>query len=352
MNPLTFYKYLPFYLRKKFEEKYIIIESDDWGLERALNSDSIEWTKKKFGQDKFSRWTFDSLESSEDLNEMFDLLEGYKNKFESPPIITANFITHNVDYTKPNELSFLPISKGFNKESEDVRGLYESGIKNKYIFPQLHGYCHYNLSELKNYFVTEEGKETFNNNFLLARSTIKGNLSFLHGELSSSNSEDGNIGEASEEFKKLFGFYSKTVIPPTYIFDSEYITVIKENNITLVQSSNRLIKSNKKKYYFPHFHKRKGLFWSVRNARLDTHPDYGFYHEQCIRSIDTAFKYNSPAVIDFHRVNFAGKYSPDSRQRTMKELKLLFNEIYKKWPEAKFIHTQKLNDILWQQVVI
>lgn len=351
MNPVNFYNYLPFFLRKKFKEKYIIIESDDWGLERALRSESVNKLKKKYGENKLSRWTLDSLETSEDLNELYDLLENYKNKFENHPVITANFITHNINYSDNENLNFIPISKGFNIESEDVRNLYKTGIKNNYIFPQLHGYSHYNLSELGKYFYTEEGKEAFVNKFLTGKSTIRGNFSFLQGEMSEENSETVKFKNASEEFNNLFGFYSKTFIPPTFIIDFKFIKLLKENNISLVQSSNRLIDSGKRRYKFPYFQKRKGLYWSVRNARLDPHPDYNFNHEQCLISIEKSFENKSPAVIDFHRVNFAGRYNPEYRSRTMSELKLLFNNIYDKWPEVKFINTQKLNDILWQQKI-
>ncbi len=352
MNPLNFYKYTPFFLRKKFKEKFILIESDDWGLERALTEGSVEWMKKKYGKKQFSRWTLDSLETSDDLNELYDLLENFKNKFEHPPVITTNFITHNIDYSVKNKIDFIPLSSGFNKESEDVRDLYKKGIENNYIFPQLHGYSHYNLSAVKDYFFTDEGKESFENKFLFAKSTMRGNLSFLHGEFSRENSESNRIILAAEEFKKQFGFYSKSLIPPTYILDKQVLKKFRDCGIMLIQSSNRLTSSAKKRYKFPYFRKMKGMYWSIRNARLDPHTDYNFNHEQCLHSIDKAFGNNSPAVIDFHRVNFAGRYAPDYRSRTMTELKLLLNNIREKWPEAKFIHTQKLNDILWQPELI
>jgi len=351
MNPLNIYKYFPFFLRKKFNEKFIIIESDDWGLERALTVESIDWMKKKFVEDKFSRWSLDSLETSDDINRLFDLMEDYKNKFEYPPVITANFITHNVDHSSKDKLNFIPISRGFNKDSEDIRGLYKKGIENKYIFPQLHGYSHYNIDELENYFSSEEGIEALNNNFFVARSTIKGYLAFLQGEFSEKNSHSGKIKEASEIFNILFGFFPGSLIPPTFIFDIKLAKILKDNKITLIQSSNRLVTTNKKRYSFPYFQRRKGLYWSIRNARLDPHPEYGFYYEQCINSIGKAFENKSPAIIDFHRVNFAGKFAPEYRDRTFKELKLLFDNIHTRWPDAKFIHTQKLNDILWQQEI-
>ena len=117
----------------------------------------------------------------------------------------------------------------------------------------------------------------------------------------------------------------------------------------MIQASNRLETSDDKRVSVPYFQKRKGLYWSVRNARLDPHKDYNMLHEQCLMSIEKAFEYKIPAVIDFHRVNFAGTYAAEYRSRTIKELDLLLEKILLKWPESKFLHSQNLNDILWQQ---
>lgn len=349
MNPVNIFKHLPYYLRKKFSDKYILIESDDWGLERAASLETIDWMKKKFGEERFSRWTFDTLETTEDLEILFDVFGSYKNKFEYPPIITANFITHNIDYKKSENLNYEGLdSKISNDRYPGLRELYFKGIKNGFIFPQLHGYSHFDLTLMNNYFETEEGKEAFGKTFFTARSTIKGNLSFLHGEMSLNNFQTNRFKEACSEFEKFFGYSSKSVIPPTFIFDKEFEKILIKNKITLLQSSNRLLSTDKERYKYPYFRIKNGLIRSVRNARLDPHPEYKFYYKQCIESIDNAFQSKNPAVIDFHRVNFSGKFAPGYRDRTMSELKNLFDEIYVRWPEAKFIHTQKLNELLWQ----
>ena len=228
-------------------------------MERALSQDSIKWMEKKYGKDKLSRWSYDSLETPEDLKELYDILNKYRSKFEFPPVITANFITHNVDYSSTDELRFIPLSGGFNIENKRLEELYIEGIKNEIIFPQLHGYSHFHLNALKDYFDSDEGRESFKNNFLAAKSTIRGNLSFLHGELSLKNPDSGKLKEAAEEFKKYFGFYSKSIIPPTFIFDKELTSVLKESRISLVQSSNRLESSEDKRLSIPYFRKSKGL---------------------------------------------------------------------------------------------
>lgn len=349
MNPLNIFRNLPYYLRKKFKDNYIIIESDDWGMERAIYPETIDWIKKKYGHEKFSRWTLDTLETPEDLEMLFGVLESFKDRFEFPPVITANFITHNIDYTNAGNLNYEGLNEKITDENyPGLREHYISGIKNGFLFPQLHGYSHYDFTLMNSYFETAEGKEAFGKYFFTARSTIKGNLSFLHGEMSRGNFKTNRLSEACDEFEKFFGYRSVSVIPPTFIFDEEFEEVLKKNGITLIQSSNRLVSSGKKRYRYNYFGKTRGIVRSVRNARLDPHKDYKFYHEQCIDSIDNAFKSKIPAVIDFHRANISGKFDPEYRDRTVSELKKLFAGIYKRWPDAKFIHTQKLNEILWQ----
>ena len=353
MKSSDLYSRYLFYRRKKLREKIIIIESDDWGLERASSNDAIEWMKKKFGGDKLSRWSLDSLETADDMNSLFDLLEDYRNKFPAPPVITANFITHNFDYTERSRLRFRSINSlnGENREVTERKKLYKTAVEQKYIFPQLHGYSHDNITEAEKYFETEEGKEAFERKFFAARSTIKSNLSFLQGEMSKNNNEHNKLKEASDEFAKFFGFRPVSFIPPTFIFEKGMLKTVSDCNIKLIQSANRLTDSLKRKQRYPYFKKSNGFFWSVRNARLDPHPEYKFYHEQCLKSIETAFKDKIPAVIDFHRVNFAGRFNPEYRDTTLTELKKLLDGIYKNWSDVKFMHTAELNNLIWQREI-
>ncbi|HQY20137.1 MAG TPA: hypothetical protein PLX80_04740 [Ignavibacteria bacterium] len=348
MKGIKFLRYLPHYLRKKFKEKIIVIESDDWGLERAMNIDSINFLKKKYSEEKFTRWTFDALETNEDIELLYEVLGSFKSNFEYPPVITANFVTHNVDYDSSDDLKFIPISKGFNKDSEDVRELYKCGIENNFIYPQLHGFSHYNLSELTKYFYTKEGQEAFENSFFTGSTTIKGNLKFLTGELCFMN-KDTKIKESIDELCKIFNVESETIIPPNYILSKQNIDDLKNNGIKMIQSSNRLVQSDGSRYSFPYFRIRNGLVWSVRNARLDPHIDYGFYHDECINDIGKAFDNKLPAIIDFHRVNFSGKFTPLYRDKTLSEMKKLFECVYKKWPDVKFLNSSDLNKLIWQQ---
>ncbi len=341
-------EFLPHYLRRRFKEKYVIIESDDWGLERAVSDHSIEWAAAKFGREYFTRWTLDTLETKEDLELLFELLSSIRDNRGSHPVITANFITHNIDYQSNDKLGFIPISEGFNSGAGPLE-LYHQGITQGLIFPQLHGYSHYNLSALVSFIDTDEARESFANGFAACRSTIRGNLAFLQGELGKSNQMYDKIAEAAKVFRETFGYDSLTFIPPTFILDQCALSLLKNAGIEMIQSANRLLDTSGDKYSRPYFRKSGGFVWSVRNARLDPFKGYDFDHLKCIASISSAFENNYPAVIDFHRVNFSGRFNPEYRNRTLKELRMLFKGILKRWPDAIFTHSQKFYQDHWQQ---
>ncbi len=338
---------LCFHLRKRTNRKLIIIESDDWGLERALDEKALDWMKERFGENNFTRWSTDALETGEDLELLYNVLDDFKPKFDLPPVITANFITHNVDYSSPHELKFRPLTEGFNEQSEDVRHFYKMGIEKGYIYPQLHGYSHYNITALEEYFITPEGREAFQKAFVFARSTIRRNTSFLHGELARSNEGVGRLLEGLDVFEKLFGYHPISFITPTYILDTCFLDFLRNNRIQILQAGNRLVNSQRERLFYPLLRERKGLLWSIRNVRLDPHRDYGFYADRAVADINCAFENKLPAVIDFHRVNFSGKYNPSYRNETISQLRSLLNSIHKKWPEASFITSNQLERALY-----
>ncbi|MBX2898799.1 MAG: hypothetical protein KF775_04090 [Cyclobacteriaceae bacterium] len=333
---------LAFYLRRRIEGRIVLLESDDWGLERADSERGIAWATQKFGSDNFSRWTTDALETPEDLDELFQVLEKFKTKFDKPPVITANFITHKVTLNEEGTLQYIPLSQRISA----VKKYYAMAIQAGLLCPQFHGFSHYNTSLVEQYSTSAECKEAHENGFMLARATIKGSLNFLHGEYSKTNLKAMDQFQLGmEEFKNVFGFYSTSLIPPTYIFDLHYSKPISAF-IRYLQGGNQLTDTFKKRHTYSFLRKHHNIIWGVRNARLDPHPHYNFGYEQCLLNIKAAFQNKLPATIDFHRVNFSGRFAPKYRTRTIQELTSLFMAIYKHWPDAQFLTTPQLISLL------
>ena len=227
---------ISFNLRKKVAKKYVILESDDWGLERAKDGDALQTIIDKYSAKKISRWTTDSLETVQDMDLLYDLFDTFKNKFENAPVLTANFITHNIDYSSKDRLQFKPISEGYNFGDTNLFAKYKEGFDKKYFIPQLHGFSHFNTNLLAQDFHSKDFLEDFATGFAMAKTTIKGNLKLYRGECFDPNFKT-NFREAALVFEKTFGFYSKTFIPPNYLYDDKQNSILKQNHIELLQSS-------------------------------------------------------------------------------------------------------------------
>jgi len=316
-------------------------------LQGSLSYDGVELLENKFTRGDFSRWTTDSIETVEDLHLLYDLLKKYKNSFEKPPIITGNFITHNINYNSKNNLTYVPLSD-YLKNNSELNKMYNRGISDNLLRPQLHGFSHYNHQKLISFLKTDLGQELFDIGFLTGYSTMRNIPNEFKGELNFHNRDNSIIEKIKlsvDEFYKTFGYYSESIIPPHFIFDMELVKIIKKHNIQTIQACNRLVNNNEKRLRKIYFRQQKGLYWFPRNVRLDPHEDYGFYAKDCLHLIEKAFRYKMPAIIDFHRVNISGNYNPSYRDRTLIELSKVFDSIRKNWPDAKFISTPELISI-------
>ena len=65
-----------------------------------------------------------------------------------------------------------------------------------------------------------------------------------------------------------------------------------------------------------------------------------------MQQIEAAFRWNLPANISSHRVNFCGHIDPKNRETGLKALKELLDAIVKRWPEVEFMSSDQLGDLI------
>jgi hypothetical protein len=65
-----------------------------------------------------------------------------------------------------------------------------------------------------------------------------------------------------------------------------------------------------------------------------------------MKQIDTAFRWNKPAIISSHRVNFCGHIDPKNREKGLETLKKLLQEIVVKWPNVEFMSADTLGELV------
>jgi hypothetical protein len=85
----------------------------------------------------------------------------------------------------------------------------------------------------------------------------------------------------------------------------------------------------------------------TRNCIFDPVSDQGKdWVNSCLKEIDISFKWNKPAVVNTHRVNYVGHISNSNSDLGLRELNRLLSEIMKRWPETEFMTSTELGEAI------
>ena len=132
-------------LGKRVNTKIVVIESDDWGTIRMASKEAFNsLLKKGYPVDQCPYNKYDALESNQDLEMLFDVLNSVKGNDGNPVILTANHIVANPDFEKIkksnfNEYHFEPFTETlkYYPEHDRVMVLSREGINNKFLIPKV-----------------------------------------------------------------------------------------------------------------------------------------------------------------------------------------------------------------------
>lgn len=348
--------------------KLVVIESDDWGSIRMPSREVYEKLfKEGYRVDLCHFSHYDSLETEEDLNLLFETLRSVKDKNGNPAILTANSVVANPDFDKIkasdfNEYHFelTTVSYKHQKGCENSYGLIMQGIEERLWKPQFHGREHLNVIRWMK--ALKEGDEVARacfdqKHFSLTKVTspkVKARYmdAFANAEPTTLSYEKKAVNEGMEIFESLYGFRSESVIAPCYIWRPILEEAFAENGIKYIQGlALQQIPINddpiKVKTKFHHLGEKNklGQRYLIRNAFFEPYKG-GDWVSECLKRIKIAFRCHKPAVISSHRLNFIGAIEPSKRDIHLKELKTLLYTITKLWPDVEFISSDQLGHII------
>lgn len=351
----------------KTDKKIVVIESDDWGSIRTSNKEAYNSLMDKGYNMSKSPYTFDALESNEDLLTLYEVLNSIKDSQDNPACITANMVMANPDFMAIEKNNFSKyvyetVDKTLNKyEGRDqVRDLWKQGENSKMFFPQLHAREHVRywdwMKALKEN--DDEARKTFQLGMCgVPRVVSKNGQSYFHppyidDKILNEHNVDLNqlILEGVELFREEFGFYSKTTIAPNCGWTTSCERIWKDNNIEFIQGGylQEHHYANKTKY-IPHYLGEKsnteGLTYLVRNCTFEpsNSNDYNYW-KGTFKQVENAFNKKTPALISSHRVNFVGSIDKNNRENGLVQLNKLLSEIIKKWPDVIFLNSVELTE--------
>jgi hypothetical protein len=343
--------------------RFVIIESDDWGAIRTPSAAVLKAFERKGLELSQSVYKYDSLESDEDLGELFSLLNCFHDYKGNPLKITANVIVANPDFEKIKagnfrQYFFEDVRKTLEEypEHNHVYNKWQQGIKEGYFQPQFHGREHL---QYKRWLKTlQEGNADalfcFDHG---ATYSGKSDYSFMEaydwdhpGDV---EEHKVIIAEGLRMFESLFGYTSKSFIAPCYNWDPAIETTLANNGVQMIQGiRNQLVPTGTFDKYdsLPHYFGERnnlGLTYNVRNCFLEPSLLPGKdWVDSCLAQVKNAFLWQKPAVICSHRINFIGSINPLNRERGLTDLKTTINKVLKEWPDVQFISTDQLAELL------
>lgn len=359
-------KHLPGWKTKR---KILVFSVDDYGNVR-LHSAEARRKLDEAGLQIYSRFDqYDALETKQDLEQLYNVLESVKDKNGRSAVFTVFSLPCNIDFDRMKSESYtkyyfelLPDTyrKLATEQPQAYTGAWEfwqQGIQKGLLKPQFHGREHLNL------FVLED-KLNKKDSALLTALENKSYTSISDEEYSSMSStaafdfrdqSDLNrlqpvIEEGLNCFEKVFGFRSNYFTPPVYQIHHKLFPVLLENGIRyidlgLVRKEHQGNGVYKTSLNYIGKSTPEGLTVMVRNVVFEPTEDRGLdWVDFTMKQIERAFRWNKPAIISSHRVNFCGHIDPENRSKGLSSLQSLLKEIVRKWPDVEFMSADELAD--------
>jgi hypothetical protein len=348
----------------KTNRKFLVIESDDWGSIRMPSSGIyLDFIKNGFNVTSSDYNRIDTLESNDDLISLFEVLDSYTDRNGNHPVITANVIVGNPDFNRIrqsdfNEYYFESVVETLRQypQRDKVESLWKNGFSHGLFYPQFHGREHVNVVRWMNALRTRSPEIifAFNN-----KTTFSGNGDYNFMEVLDYNTRDDlemmkeSLAEGLDLFKEIFGYKSKSFIPPCYTWDSNVEEVLSDNGVKYIQGlfvqflPTGSFGNYKKKYHFLGNKNKFGQYFLIRNCFFE--PSLSKNSDpvgECLKRINIAFRWNKPAIISSHRINFIGSLVESNRTTNLKLFNELLKSILKSWPDVEFITSDQLGDLI------
>lgn len=355
----------------KTNRKIVVFSVDDYGNVR-LDSKKARENMDHAGLKVKSRFdAHDTLESREDLEMLFEALASVKDKNGRNAVFTPYALPCNINFEAMAENGYQEyvyeiLPQTYKKleaiDAAAYRGawdMWKEGIAKGLMVPQFHGREHLNLKVFKEKLKNKDAEvltalknRSYTSISDSGYATIKVSAAFDFWEFEENKSFAQVITEGLSAFEDVFGYKAVHFTPPAYNIHPVNHQTLAEGGIKYIDTG--LIQkehqgSGKYKIRFNYTGKRNNhmQYTMVRNVVFEPTNDAKIDSVAlAMKQIETAFKWNKPAIISSHRVNFCGYVNPANRRKGMDELRLLLKKIVDKWPDTEFMAANELGDLI------
>jgi hypothetical protein len=351
--------------------KIIVFESDDWGSIRMSSKQHRNTLiKKGFSLENQSFNMFDALESNDDLIALYDVLRKHNDATGRHPVFTAVSIVGNPNFDKIKDgkyqqYHYEPFTETLKRyrNHDKVIDLYKLGISERLFHPVFHGREHLNVqrwlralqSGNKSVLTTFDHQVTavhigLNNEFLgdfqaAFDLDTPEDLSYMKTVLT----------EGLDIFENLWGYKSPYFVATNGPFNNSLEPVLASKGVKYILGERFQQEPLGNGQYKKHVHyigmrNKLNQVYLTRNAAFEPAIAEGGLNknpiENCMKSIERAFRWGKPATISTHRINYIGHIDEDNRKKNLKLLDSLLSQITTKWPEVEFMTSVELGELI------
>lgn len=346
--------------------KILAIESDDWGSIRMPSIAAFKAAKDSGidieGSDAKRYNLYDTLANKDDLSAMFQVLSAFQDKSGRPAVFTALSVMANPDFKKIRESNFKEYYyEPFIKTLENYYGddtpieLWKKGIADQVFIPQFHAREHLNIGEWMRALQSgnKDAIAAFNLGFwgFKNESPISYQAAFDLFDPKDLTFQESVIKDGLVLFENIFGYKASYFVPPNGPFNNTLEKVAAEGGIKYMYASKMQLEplSNGKTRKVIHWMGQRNQYnqtYLTRNCFFEPSQEGKDWVNECLDNISIAFRWQKPAVISSHRVNYIGALYPENREKGLKQLSKLLNSILQKWPDVEFCTSAELGDMI------
>jgi len=353
------------------KRKVVVFAVDDYGNVR-IDSKEARFRMEKAGVKLRNRFdAFDTLETATDLEMLYDVLSSVKDSTGRHAIFTPYALTCNINFERMKEEGYEryiyeTLPETFDKLEAIQPAAYSGawrmlldGIEKKLLAPQFHGREHLNLKVFREKL--QQRDEPFmkvleNRSYTgVANSgykTISSNAAFDFWKTDELEGLKPVISDGIMKFEKVYGYKPVNFTPPAYNIHPDLYPVLHEHGIkfmdvALIQRIHKGKGRYSKAFNYTGKNLKIGLTILVRNVVFEPTENRGIdWVNYAMKQIEAAFRWNRPAIISSHRVNFCGHIDVSNRKKGLKALRELLQKITQRWPEVEFMAANELGDII------
>ncbi len=353
----------------KTRRKLLLIESDDWGAIRMPGWQA--WERLLSAGIRVDRSRYDSLdclESRDDFQALMNVIDRHRDAGGTPATFTFNTVMGNPDFEAIERDDFRRFHHQHLFESyryyhgEDLEHAWREATAAGLIRPQLHAREHLNsrlwMRDLKS--GQSETRLAFKHRFygLKTRTGSTRQKNYLAAFWPETPEDLQSISmivaDGAHQFENTFGYPSKTFIACNYVWPEALEPNLAGLGIELLQAQRGHIQPDPDRKgattirrHYTGQKNRHGQRYSVRNVLFEPYLDENTdWVKNALSEIHQAFSLNRPAIVCSHRINYVSGMDAKHRNRSLRHLDRLLDQVRTRWPEVEFITSDELSDLM------